>query len=58
MKDELNADLLAIGDAAIAIFEQGFAEMKAGIRRRQAEQEYQDLSLVFFCKYGKFPDEV
>jgi hypothetical protein len=46
MKDELNADLLAIGDAAIAIFDQGFAEMKAGIRRRQAEQEYQAKSRV------------
>jgi hypothetical protein len=22
------------------------------------EDEIQDLSVVFFCKYGKFPDEV
>ena len=54
MKDELNA----IAEAAMAIFETSFAEMMADIKRRQAEQEYRALSLLFFCHHGKFPDEV
>jgi hypothetical protein len=47
MKDELKA-----------IFDLHYANWETYVRMRDIEKELYALSIVFFCKYGKFPDEV